>query len=125
MSYTSQLKLGLHHTHANCHAMVGHVGLHLFLLTFPRSVPQQQGSGSSHDTLPSQVVQGSLLCWLGCCPAEVHARYENAAGLRQLLLCGESDAWLALGLAMQLSGRHRAASVPPASSSSCYRLCLF
>jgi hypothetical protein len=37
--------------------------------------------------------------------AEVPARYENAAGLRQLLLCGESDAWLALGLAMQLSGR--------------------
>lgn len=37
-------------------------------------------------------------------PAEVPARYENAAGLRQLLLCGESDAWLALGLAMQLSG---------------------
>lgn len=38
------------------------------------------------------------------CAAEVPGRYENAAGLRQLLLCGESDAWLALGLAMQLSG---------------------
>lgn len=57
--------------------------------------------------------------WLNCCHwcslraaaaaagAEVPARYDNAAGLRQLLLCGESDAWLALGLAMQLSGERQ------------------
>jgi hypothetical protein len=31
-------------------------------------------------------------------------RYESAAGLHELLLLGESDAWLALGLAFQLSG---------------------
>lgn len=36
--------------------------------------------------------------------AELPARYETAAGLRELLLLGESDAWLALGLAFQLSG---------------------
>lgn len=37
-------------------------------------------------------------------PAELPARYESAQGLRQLLLLGESDAWLALGLAFTLSG---------------------
>lgn len=37
-------------------------------------------------------------------PAELPARYERAQGLRQLLLLGESDAWLALGLAFTLSG---------------------
>eukprot|EP00775_Hariotina_reticulata_P008338 gene8338-8523_t len=34
---------------------------------------------------------------------ELPARYESAAGLHELLLLGESDAWLALGLAFQLS----------------------
>ena len=37
-------------------------------------------------------------------PAELPARYESAQGLHQLLLLGESDAWLALGLAFTLSG---------------------
>jgi hypothetical protein len=37
-------------------------------------------------------------------PSELPARYESAQGLRGLLLLGESDAWLALGLAFQLSG---------------------
>eukprot|EP00883_Tetradesmus_obliquus_P007895 jgi/Sobl393_1/18556/SZX64231.1 len=36
-------------------------------------------------------------------PAELPARFESAQGLRQLLLLGESDAWLALGLAFTLS----------------------
>eukprot|EP00879_Flechtneria_rotunda_P029366 GHRR01031766.1.p1 GENE.GHRR01031766.1~~GHRR01031766.1.p1 ORF type:complete len:139 (+),score=42.75 GHRR01031766.1:126-542(+) len=35
---------------------------------------------------------------------DVPGRYDSAAGLRELLLLGESDAWLALGLAFQLSG---------------------
>jgi len=50
-----------------------------------------------------------LIFSAGCAAAvvEVPARYDNAAGLRQLLLCGESDAWLALGLAMQLSGEQQ------------------
>lgn len=36
--------------------------------------------------------------------AELPARYENSQSLHQLLLLGESDAWLALGLAFQLAG---------------------
>eukprot|EP00878_Enallax_costatus_P030257 GHUV01032931.1.p1 GENE.GHUV01032931.1~~GHUV01032931.1.p1 ORF type:complete len:599 (+),score=236.51 GHUV01032931.1:1003-2799(+) len=35
--------------------------------------------------------------------AELPARYENSQSLHQLLLLGESDAWLALGLAFQLA----------------------
>lgn len=36
--------------------------------------------------------------------AEVPAGYENSQSLHQMLLLGESDAWLALGLAFQLAG---------------------
>jgi DNA polymerase alpha subunit A len=39
--------------------------------------------------------------------SELPGRYESAQGLRGLLLLGESDAWLALGLAFQLSGAAR------------------
>jgi hypothetical protein len=40
--------------------------------------------------------------------ADLPGRYESAQGLRGLLLLGESDAWLALGLTFQLSGAARA-----------------
>lgn len=37
--------------------------------------------------------------------AELPARYDSSQSLHQLLLLGESDAWLALGLAFQLAGK--------------------
>lgn len=37
-------------------------------------------------------------------PEALLAAYDSGPGLRQLLMAGESDAWLALGLMFQLSG---------------------
>ena len=35
------------------------------------------------------------------------AAFDSSAGLKQVLMAGESDAWLALGLMFQLSGRNQ------------------
>lgn len=36
--------------------------------------------------------------------SEVPGKYDNLAGLKGLLMHGESDAWLTLGIMFQLSG---------------------
>jgi hypothetical protein len=35
------------------------------------------------------------------------AAFDSSAGLRQVLMAGESDAWLGLGLMFQLSGKEQ------------------
>jgi hypothetical protein len=65
-----------------------------------------QGEGPNVLPTSSQPLTTSSCCPDGHppTPCQVAAAFDSAAGLRGLLMAGESDAWLSLGLMFHLSG---------------------